>query len=46
MQMSKMVQDIQSKWEQGVSVYLIAKEYNCKVEDIMVILGIWSNNEL
>ena len=39
--MGRLVEDIREKWERGVSVSVIAKQYNCNPEDIMRILGIW-----
>jgi hypothetical protein len=34
-------EDIQTMWERGVSVHVIAKKYSCEPIDIMRILGIW-----
>jgi len=34
-------EDIQTMWERGISVHVIAKKYSCEPIDIMRILGIW-----
>ena len=39
--MSKIVEDIRTQWERGISVHVIAKQYSCEPIDIMRILGIW-----
>ena len=36
--MSAVVEDIRTKWERGISVHVIAKEYSCEPIDIMRIL--------
>ena len=37
----KIKEDIQTMWERGISVHVIAKKYSCEPIDIMRILGIW-----
>jgi uncharacterized protein (DUF433 family) len=40
-EMMRIKEDIQTMWERGISVHVIAKKYNCEPIDIMRILGIW-----
>ena len=39
----KIKDDILEKWESGWTIYDIAERYNCKVEDILIILGLEEN---
>ena len=40
-QKMRIKEDIQTMWERGISVHVIAKKYSCEPIDIMRILGIW-----